>query len=433
MLGVLQAAAAGAAEDGDDEPAPASGPLRDHPGGGLHQHVGGLERLDPADEQQHVGVGGQSQPPARRPAPVRPTGGEDAEVDPGRHDRDLAGVRAVEGAQLVRLVVGVRQQPAGGRDHLLLPDQPAGRLRCVALGEGGVLDPGHGVHRVDQRHVPAVGGQPADLAGEPVVGVHEVVPAGLHARLGAHDTRREGAQLAGKVVLRQSLERPGSDVPHQHPRRELDARRLVARGGPGEDLDLGAPLGHPACRLDDVHVHPPGIPRAGLLEGGGVHGEHRHPRGHTGGTRAWQHRVAPKPHDTSTDRRVQARCATTRRHRILPQRYRQAARRPAHRPSGRPPCRLPSRGLAVVRHRDAGDDQPQPPAPVRPLAGRPAGLAPAPGRGPARGRPRVRSHTGDRGRAAHPAARRPTRCGGRRRRDRPATGPGRTADGRGRG
>ncbi len=57
------------------------------------------------------------------------------------------------------------------------PSTPGGRLRGVPVGEGLVLHLGHRVHGVDQGHLPAVAQQGADLAGEPVVRVHDVVPA----------------------------------------------------------------------------------------------------------------------------------------------------------------------------------------------------------------------------------------------------------------
>ena len=52
------------------------------------------------------------------------------------------------------------------------------RLGPVAGGELSVLDLGQGVRGVHQRHAPALLGQPADLAGQPVVRVDQVVVAG---------------------------------------------------------------------------------------------------------------------------------------------------------------------------------------------------------------------------------------------------------------
>ena len=58
-LGVLEAAAGRAADDRDDQTRAQGGRLGEQLGDRPQQHVGGLERLDPAGEEQHGGVGGQ--------------------------------------------------------------------------------------------------------------------------------------------------------------------------------------------------------------------------------------------------------------------------------------------------------------------------------------------------------------------------------------
>ena len=107
--------------------------------------------------------------------------------------------------------------------------------------------------------------------------VHDVVPAGLVAGLGAQHPRGEGAQLAGQVVLAQPLERPRDDVAHQHARRQLRDRRVLRRRRPREDLDLDAAAGHPQRGLHDVDVHPARVARARLLQRRGVHRQQAHP------------------------------------------------------------------------------------------------------------------------------------------------------------
>ena len=135
--------------------------------------------------------------PSRARAAARPSppGPETVEVDPGVDDGDLVGVGLVVADEFARLLGGVGDQPVGGADDLGLADHAGGRLGGVAGGQRGVLDLGHGVHGVHQRHAPALGGQPADVAGEPVVGVDEVVVAGAVAGPGLHHPVREGAQL----------------------------------------------------------------------------------------------------------------------------------------------------------------------------------------------------------------------------------------------
>ena len=57
---VAHAGAAGPAEDGDDEPRAQVGAAAHQLGGGLDEHVGRLERLDAADEQEEHGIRGDA-------------------------------------------------------------------------------------------------------------------------------------------------------------------------------------------------------------------------------------------------------------------------------------------------------------------------------------------------------------------------------------
>ena len=57
-----QAGPARATDDRDDEPRAQARVAREQPGDRAQQHVGRLERLDAADEQQHQGVGGEAEP-----------------------------------------------------------------------------------------------------------------------------------------------------------------------------------------------------------------------------------------------------------------------------------------------------------------------------------------------------------------------------------
>ncbi len=173
-------------------------------------------------------------------------GSEHVEVDTGVHDVDAVRVGAVELDEVVALVGGVGHEPVGGIDHLLLADYAHGGLGGVTCGEVAVLHLGHRVHRVHERHVPALAGQPAHLPRQPVVRVNEVVPA-LRARgLGAHDSSGDGTQLSGEILLEQAFKRTGGDVPHEHARGQLDGTAQSRRRGAGEDLDLDPGLGEPS-------------------------------------------------------------------------------------------------------------------------------------------------------------------------------------------
>jgi hypothetical protein len=85
------------------------------------------------------------------------------EVDPGRDRRHAGRVGVVEVDELAGLVRRVGDEPVGGRDDLLLADDPAQRLRSVALGQREVLHLGEGVRGVHERDAPALARQPADL------------------------------------------------------------------------------------------------------------------------------------------------------------------------------------------------------------------------------------------------------------------------------
>ena len=54
-----QATAGETADDGDHEALGQLGSRLEQPGDRAQQHVRGLERLDPSDEQEYRGVGGQ--------------------------------------------------------------------------------------------------------------------------------------------------------------------------------------------------------------------------------------------------------------------------------------------------------------------------------------------------------------------------------------
>ena len=193
---------------------------------------------------------------------------EDAEVHAGVHDLDACGVGVVQVEQLLGLHVGVGDQHVGGLDDLLLADHPDGRLRDVTDGQRGVLDLGHRVHRVHQRHAPPVADERADLAGQPVVGVHDVVPALVVARLGPQHLAREHAQLPRQLGLGQALEGTRVDVVHRDAGERLDGRRQLGGGRAGVDLDGQVAGGQPLGELDARRRScPPASPVPGWSSG----------------------------------------------------------------------------------------------------------------------------------------------------------------------
>ena len=198
-------------------------------------------------------------------------------VHTGMHHLHASGVGVVQLEELAGLDVGVRDQHVGGLDDLLLADHTSRRLERVPHRERRVLDLGHGVHGVHQRDAPPVPHQGTDLAGEPVVRVHDVVPALVVAGLGTEHLTGEGTQLTGQLRLGQTLERAGVHVVHGDTGEGLDRGRQQGGRGTGVDLDGEVAGGAPPGQLDDVDVHPAGVTGAGLVQGRGVHADHRHP------------------------------------------------------------------------------------------------------------------------------------------------------------
>ncbi len=226
-----------------------------HPGQfgrGAQQHIGRLERLDAADERQHRLVGVEPEGSAGGALVSRR---EHLQVDAGVNHVDAGRVGVVQRNQLLRFVFGVDDQPVRLVDNLLFADGTQRRFWRVAVGQRGVLHRGQRVRGVHKRHGPAVPCQPADLSGEPVVRMHDVVVAGLMRGFGAQHTRREGAQLGGQVVFVESLEGPRHDVANQHARRDLDDGLIGRRRRAGEDLHLDAAAGHLQRALQHVDVH----------------------------------------------------------------------------------------------------------------------------------------------------------------------------------
>ena len=228
---MLEAGAGRAADDGDDQPGAQLRASRSSSSATARSSTSGALSgwIRPAKSSTR-GVGGQPELGAYGGLVLRP---EDVEVDAGVDDLDARRVGVVQVDQLLGLEVGVGDQHVGGLDDLLLADDPGGRLGGVAVGERVVLDLGHRVHRVHERHAPAVARERADLAGEPVVGVHDVVVADRLRGLGAQHLAGEDAELAGQLALGQPLERAGVDVAHLDAvagrRRPASRAELVAR------------------------------------------------------------------------------------------------------------------------------------------------------------------------------------------------------------
>jgi len=217
------------------------------------------------DKRDHVAVLGQAEPAPSRSLAGLVGRGEAFEVNARLHDLDPSGRSIVHIDQLASFGRRIGDQAVGLGHHLLLADNTSLGLGLVAVGQQPVLDLRKSVGGVHQRHHPPILGQRADLTGQPVVRVHQVVVAGRPGRLGTQYAVGEGAHLSRQFFLGQALERPRRDMPDRDARSHLDTRRQIAAGGSSEDLDLDAERRKPSRHLDDVDVHAAGVAGAGLV------------------------------------------------------------------------------------------------------------------------------------------------------------------------
>ena len=205
----------------------------------LDRHVGALERLDAADEEQQAAVEGEAEGAAGLGPVAR---AEERVVDAGRHDADAPGVAAVERHDLVGLDGARRQHGVGAVDDGRLGLGPAVRhVRLDLLGHRLGLHPVEGVERAHERQVQLVLDHVAREPRQPVVGVHRRVgqPAAVvvaRRRRGGHpleDTGRELVDDAGQGLLGHRVERAGRHVVHAQPGLDVDDRRGARRTRPG--------------------------------------------------------------------------------------------------------------------------------------------------------------------------------------------------------
>ena len=246
-----------------------------------HGHVGSLERLDPAHEQQQWPVLGQSQRPSCLGAIP---GTEERVVDPGGHDADPLRVACVELGELRRLHGARRQHDVGAAHDGRLGFGPA--MRFVArhlLGARLGLHPGEGVERGHEREIELVLDAVAGDARQPVVGVDGVEASLLVRRRGPAGARHHERQhVVGELVddvgqrlLGHGGERSGGDVVDPQARLDGLGGRERLRPRPGVDVALHPGAGQRRGQFPHVDVHSPAVPGAGLGQGGGVQGEHR--------------------------------------------------------------------------------------------------------------------------------------------------------------
>ena len=234
--------------------------------------------------------------PSRRRAAARGPGENTSRSTPGGTTADPVGVGVVEADELAALLVGVGDQPVGGVDDLGLADGPRGRLRVVAGGQREVLDLGHRVHGVDQRHVPPLGGQP----GRPGRRASSGSAPGRTSRAAGRPRARISPEVkahswAGRSSLARPSKGPAVTCRTVTPGASSTRRRQVRAGGPGDHVDLDVERRQAAGELDDVDVHAAGVAGARLVERRRVHADHGQPSRHAAARRHHRHRHLVTP------------------------------------------------------------------------------------------------------------------------------------------
>ena len=193
--GRVEPGARRAADDGDDQPLAQLRVAGEQLGRGADQDVGRLQRLDPADEDQHDRV---RREPERARAAACVARAEDVEVDtrgdhrgPGRGRRRTGRSSCCASSSVLATIRSAASTTCSS------PITRAAGSGASPSASAGVLDLRHRVHRVHERHAPAVARQRTDLAGEPVVRVDRGRSSpGCVGRLGAQHLAGERAQLA---------------------------------------------------------------------------------------------------------------------------------------------------------------------------------------------------------------------------------------------
>ncbi len=234
----------------------------------LDRGVGALQRLEAADEEEHL-LAGEPQGGLGCLAVAR---SERGVVDSGGDDVDALGVGGIEVDQPFPLIGG------GGHDRIRLGDdprlssEPAVGLDRLAAGAALVLHAPQRVEGVDEGDAPPGREDRGDPPGQPVVAVDQVVAHASGLDL-VEKVGRELGQVGGNLPLGDAGGSGGDLVHHDAGEEERGIRGLGAVP-PGVDVDVEAPGGERPGHLPDVHRHAPGVTNPWFDDGIGVHDEH---------------------------------------------------------------------------------------------------------------------------------------------------------------
>jgi hypothetical protein len=249
-------------------------------GSGLEQDLRAFEALDPAGEEQMECAGGDA---VGVPGWGPECRGEDGEVNAGGCDVDVVEVGAVVGDKFGGFGCGVGDQAGGAVDDAVFAVLAAPGFGLFAGVQEEVFDFGHGVHGVHQGDVPQVGEFESGDAGDPVVGVDEVVAAVGLLGADALDFGDHAVQQFGEFFFGEFAGRAGQDVVDADAGVGVFDGGLPGCGGAGEDLHFDAGFGQGGGKAADVDVHAAGVPGTGLFHGGCVQRQESHTLDHRHG------------------------------------------------------------------------------------------------------------------------------------------------------
>jgi hypothetical protein len=192
-------------------------------------------------------------------------------------------VGAVVGDEFGGFGGGVGDEPRGAVDDAVFAVFAAAGFGLFAGVQEEVLDFGHGVHGVHERDVPQAGELEAGDAGDPVVGVDEVVAAvGLPAA-DAFDFGDHAVQQFGEFFFGEFAGRSGQHIVDADAGVGVFDGGLAGGGGAGEDFHFDAGFGQGGGEAPDVDVHAAGVPGTGLFHRGGVQRQESHTLDHRHG------------------------------------------------------------------------------------------------------------------------------------------------------
>ncbi len=234
----------------------------------LDRGVGALQRLEAADEQEHL----LAREPQVRLGVLAVARSEHRVVDAGGNDVDPLGVGGIEVDQPFPLIGGGGHDRVRLRDHPRLSPKPAVGLDRLAAGAALVLHAPQRVKGVDEGDAPPGREDGGDPPGEPVVAVDQVIvhAPGLDVM---EKVCRELGQVGGDLPLGDAGGSGGDLVHHDAGEEERGIRGLGAVPS-GVDVDVEAPGGERPGHLPDVHRHAPGVTHPWFDDGIGVHHEH---------------------------------------------------------------------------------------------------------------------------------------------------------------